>query len=709
MMDKQVENPFRKFWDLGYRSLIPVVPPNAEIAPKSNLSESSRGKSPGRVGRDGMWYGANMHNIVADESDLDHWFGWGAGVGMRGGDDLFFVDVDHMDPAASKRLYKLAKEHLGASWPRVGRAPKFALPYRSTSLVRSVAVKFDCDPVEGSEPGLDIISTTPHCVVSGIHATTGQPYEWPKGIPAYKDLTEVTPEQVEAFLRAVCDEFPARSRSVVTSREVPESQESLRGDVSALRNAMRDMPNSNEHFKYRDQYIHMGIALKAAFGPEEEDEARALYLQWCGRWDGGVNDENKAEADWARMKPPFSIGADYIYSKAELLTDFTRPAEAAKALGEQFFEPQEMEGDAVAEPKTHDRFQLRTIDDVFNMPEPKFLIDRHLPETGFGILFGDPGCGKSFLALDMALTLAYGLDDWHGDPVNAQSRGGVLYIAGEGSSGFRSRIKAWQHERLTPEAGRRKPNFHMLFEPINFMRPEDIKHLAEAVRNAGLTNLSLIVVDTVSRSIPGADENLQKDMTIFVHACDALKAATGAFVMGVHHTSKAGEMRGSSVLLGQADVVLRLTRKKGAIVGRLTCDKQKDAPDGWSEAYRFDTITTIEGASSLVPTRTAEAGQGENGAVPQSLQKAILDAMRDAWAAQEPWGASPQSKRYASRIIVKEFGLRSEEASALVGFWEQQGLVQTEVWDARNKRKGYKVVGDLEDADILSDSGGVFE
>lgn len=706
MMDKQVENPFRKFWDLGYRSLIPVVPPNAEIAPKSNLSESSRGKSPGRVGRDGMWYGANMHNIVADESDLDHWFGWGAGVGMRGGDDLFFVDVDHMDPAASKRLYKLAKEHLGASWPRVGRAPKFALPYRSTSLVRSVAVKFDCDPVEGSEPGLDIISTTPHCVVSGVHATTGQPYEWPKGIPAYKDLTEVTPEQVEAFLRAVCDEFPARSRSVVTSREVPESQESLRGDVSALRNAMRDMPNPNEHFKYRDQYIHMGIALKAAFGPEEEDEARALYLQWCGRWDGGVNDENKAEADWARMKPPFSIGADYIYSKAELLTDFTRPAEAAKALGEQFFEPQEMEGDA--QPQRQGGYQLMSVEDVMLMRPPQFLIDRHLPETGFGILYGDPGCGKSFIALDMALTLAYGLDDWHGDAIQPKGPKKVLYIAGEGASGFQSRIRAWQ-EMHKEQIQHRQCHAKFLFQSVNFMKPDDIRLLVTAAREVG-SEWAMIVVDTVSRAIPGADENLQKDMTIFVHACDALKDAMGAFVLGVHHTAKTGAMRGSSVFLGQADVVLRLTRQKGASIGRLDCEKQKDAPDGWGDAYRLSVVEVGEMGSSLVPCRV-DGGSAESGSVDVGLQNIMLRAADAAWKAGEPWSENARSgERFAPRVLSRDFGIAVDQASALLDIWLGQRILVSEIVDKRSKKKGLKVAAFIaENADDLSGSEGVFE
>jgi RecA-family ATPase len=431
MMHTEIDNPFRKFWDLGYRSLIPVVPPGAEISPQSNLSPSSRGKTPGVRGRDGLWRGANMHNIYADESDLDAWFAWGAGVGMRGGDDLFFVDVDHMDSVASKRLYQIAKAHLGPSWPRVGRAPKFALPYRSTSLIKSTAIKFDCDPVEGAEPGLDIISTTPHCVVAGIHATTGQPYDWPKGIPAYDALTEVTPEQVEAFLAAVEAEFPIRAKSTPTSREIPENQESLRGDPEVLRRAMRDLPNPSEKFPERKDYIRIGIALKAGFGPEHEEEALDLYQQWAGRWDSTVkqNHHLTVERDWARFKPPFSIGADHIYNKAELLTDWERPTELQIQRALDYFEPQELEGapQQHAEPTRTSTFQPLSVLQGLEVPTRDWVVPDLIPDKTVTMLSGDGGTGKSLLAQQLAVAAVLG-KDWLG---NAVKQGPVLVISAE--------------------------------------------------------------------------------------------------------------------------------------------------------------------------------------------------------------------------------------------------------------------------------------
>ena len=64
-----------------------------------------------------------------------------------------------------------------------------------------------------------------------------------------------------------------------------------------------------------------------------------------------------------------------------------------------------------------------------------------LPERSFTMMYGAPGTGKSFLAIDMALSVANGLP-WHGYETK---QGAVLYIAGEG-------VAAWA------SAGRRGPS-----------------------------------------------------------------------------------------------------------------------------------------------------------------------------------------------------------------------------------------------------------
>lgn len=701
-----VDNPIRNIWNLGYRSLVSILPPDAKVSEHTMLhkrmlaGEDPRGKAPGRKRRDGLWSGYDFTQVDPEEADLDAWLEWGAGCGIRCGDGLVAVDIDTRDKAAAKKVYELAQEILGSANVRFGERPKALLLYATdpAETIPFRKVRFSTATEDAAH--VELTTQGKQFVAYGTHPRTGAPYHWPEGIPARDDLTVITQDDLTTFFEAVAEHFEGVtdiSQTVADRTQI--DQDTLRGKPELVRDAMRNLPNNNDAFPTRNSYLTMGYALKAAM--PDEDEALELYHQWAGRWDrnGEHNDPAVVEADWARMKAPFSVGADFIYAKAEQYGGWTGRAE-------MFFEPQEMEGDA--QPQRQGGYQLMSVEDVMLMRPPQFLIDRHLPETGFGILYGDPGCGKSFIALDMALTLAYGLNDWHGDAIQPKGPKKVLYIAGEGASGFQSRIRAWQ-EMHKEQIQHRQCHAKFLFQSVNFMKPDDIRLLVTAAREVG-SEWAMIVVDTVSRAIPGADENLQKDMTIFVHACDALKDAMGAFVLGVHHTAKTGTMRGSSVFLGQADVVLRLTRQKGASIGRLDCEKQKDAPDGWGDAYRLSVVEVGEMGSSLVPCRV-DGGSAESGSVDVGLQNIMLRAADAAWKAGEPWSENARSgERFAPRVLSRDFGITVDQASALLDIWLGQRILVSEIVDKRSKKKGLKVAAFIaENADDLSGSEGVFE
>src|SRR4051794_37504547 len=66
----QKPNPFRQFWDLGYRRLLPVVPADAGLR--------SAGKRPGLKGPEG-WYGQSAASFDANEELLELWARMGAG------------------------------------------------------------------------------------------------------------------------------------------------------------------------------------------------------------------------------------------------------------------------------------------------------------------------------------------------------------------------------------------------------------------------------------------------------------------------------------------------------------------------------------------------------------------------------------------------------------------------------------------------------
>ena len=56
-------------------------------------------------------------------------------------------------------------------------------------------------------------------------------------------------------------------------------------------------------------------------------------------------------------------------------------------------------------------------------------------------LFGESGSGKSFVAIDMGLSIAYGLEKWFFDKRIIQGK--VIYFCREGVNGVRKKIRAW--------------------------------------------------------------------------------------------------------------------------------------------------------------------------------------------------------------------------------------------------------------------------
>ena len=85
----------------------------------------------------------------------------------------------------------------------------------------------------------------------------------------------------------------------------------------------------------------------------------------------------------------------------------------------------------------HRKYFTRASD--LELRPPEWLIDGVLERACLTGLIGSAGCGKSFLAIDMACSIASG-KSFHDRAVSA---GKVLYIAGEGQRGITARIEAW--------------------------------------------------------------------------------------------------------------------------------------------------------------------------------------------------------------------------------------------------------------------------
>lgn len=686
-------NHFAALWQLGYRHLIPIVPPGAPVSEKSTLfkkvgtPQDSRGKTPGIRGRDGLWRGMGWIHFEATEADLATWHAMGAGVGLKcGRDGMIAIDADTLDVKLANLIHDVIKDELGLLPVRVGNRPKAAYLCRVDEPLPYMRVEFGRERVEVLTEGRQV-------VLEGLHPKTGAPYYWLRPLPSWSDLPVFPAAKIVALLERLRGVLPEASE---VKREgglerAEVDQDSLRGDPDLVRRAVEALPNTSELFLSRESWRDVGYAIKAAL-PDDPAAALELFQDWCARWKDGTNDPAYVEAEWRRFKPPFRRGARWLYELAEKFG----PAGAFSS-AEQWFEPVTSAAAGEIFPKAFEgTFPVLRIGEIISRPPPVFLVDRHIPEGALGFVHSEPGAGKSFLCLDQGLAVAHGLPDWHGDRINADPSAAVLYLAAEGSFDMRNRISAWLQERGLKASDR----FFLIEQPVNFMAPDDIAKLIRTVQQDIGRPLCLTFVDTVSRMLPGADENLQKDMTRFVAACGRIQAESGAAVVGVHHTSKAGTMRGSTVLQGAGDFVFRLERKPGATVGRLTCEKMKSAPDGWEEPYRFGLVQLPDGQTSLVPER-CDAAIGPEVAITPSLTESVLAAMRAAWDVGAPWSKHPQGKeRFAIRIMCRDFGFDAVRAEELLTVWEQSGLIAESLSDRHSKARGYRVIADIMSSQI---------
>ena len=250
-------------------------------------------------------------------------------------------------------------------------------------------------------------------------------------------------------------------------------------------------------------------------------------------------------------------------------------------------------------PKPRERDKILPLHEYADgVRDPEWLIPGILPATGTGMLYGDSGSYKSFLALDMALTQAFGISgQWNAPPV----KNDVLFMAGEGPVATgRKRWPAWMAWRNIEFR-----NDHRFFikNRVPFFSDSEAWEFVKQDLEELKAKPSLIVIDTMSRLLTGLDENSAKDVTMVTNFLEELSRYYECFVLVVHHTGKDQKRgaRGSSVFFANLDVMLTTKKHQGGTYLRVV--KQKDADVSDDNNY----FKVKESAESIVLERSEEA------------------------------------------------------------------------------------------------------
>lgn len=209
-----------------------------------------------------------------------------------------------------------------------------------------------------------------------------------------------------------------------------------------------------------------------------------------------------------------------------------------------------------------------------------WLIRGLLGSNALAVVHGHSGCGKTFIVMDMSLHIAMGWA-WNGHKVE---KGMVAYVAAEGGSGIKRRLKAWIQDHEVKE----NIPFALLPEALAlFGDANDVQPLIDSVLDLATEcgqPARLIVIDTLSKTFSGRENS--DELAGYVANCQRIVNATGATVLIIHHRpkdSESSEPRGHSSLKAGVDTVLLV---EASSPKRMTTVKQKDGEEG--ERVFFD-------------------------------------------------------------------------------------------------------------------------
>ena len=276
---------------------------------------------------------------------------------------------------------------------------------------------------------------------------------------------------------------------------------------------------------------------------------------------------------------------------------------------------------ATEPPKPAPRYKLLGADELRELPPLAWRVRGVLPAVGLAALYGPSASGKSFLAFDMAAAIAEG-QRWFDCRVESAP---VVYAALEGEAGFKLRAQAWEVSR-----GRALPDgLRMMLQPFKLTDGQDVLDLT-AVVPAG----AVVVVDTLNRAAPTADENSSRDMGEILEAAKTLQTLTRGLVLLVHHTGKnaAAGLRGHSSLFAAMDAAIEVSRDGDRREWKVA--KSKDGIDGEARPFKLKVETlgveeTGEAITSCVVVRDNAVEDVRAVKLPQGgNQKIVLTALR---------------------------------------------------------------------------------
>jgi hypothetical protein len=251
--------------------------------------------------------------------------------------------------------------------------------------------------------------------------------------------------------------------------------------------------------------------------------------------------------------------------------------------------------------------------EMINLPDPQWLIEGVIMEETSALMFGKSNSFKSFLAIDMACSVATGhyQGDWHGHKI--VDGWPVLYVATEGALGVaKQRIPGWMQAHGIPEDMRSG----IALYPQEIALDDD-NAVNDLLRSCAINSaireettdwnnpsfaFKMVVIDIFGASMMGP-ETSDETARAWVRNINRIKREMRCAVLTVAHTGWADETRARmhTHFWGSFDTRMKAEGDKDSRTTVLTIDRHKDADSTGEWGFRLEVVDTPTGGTTLVP------------------------------------------------------------------------------------------------------------
>ena len=214
--------------------------------------------------------------------------------------------------------------------------------------------------------------------------------------------------------------------------------------------------------------------------------------------------------------------------------------------------------------------------DLERLPPPVFLVDNMVPDRGLFHIVGKSYSGKSFVAIDLARSLAAGKEEWLGHKIR-EGGAKVAYVALEGEFDLHARVEAWDSAYGSVPKDRMR-----WFLNDDFDFGDSAAEQLQVLKDTGF-DFDVLIIDTQSLAASQFDENSNTDMTKLMKALKRVggPAYYDCLIVLVHHaghTKNADRERGASALFANMDGSMFIHSNEGKNPRRLEMKKLKAGP-----------------------------------------------------------------------------------------------------------------------------------